>query len=298
MGNSATETRGNPPPPRKEPIGVLVTGSEKRRELRAALELMALPHFVGSGAELLELLSEGDVGTVIVEPGADGRRPTEALVRELRSAFSSLLILAYCDLSPDHVRQIPPLVHAGVDGLILRGIDDIGPVIQNSIERSVADRVASEALEELRPFVAEQGEPVLTYCLTHANRQSSVAQMANELGVHRKTLFYRTLVAGLPPPGALIAWCRLLYAARLLEDAGRSVERTAHALGFASATALRNAMRRYTGLRPSELAARGGQRVVMELLKDELKDARRNGAGRHAGGSIAADNGPASGRAH
>ena len=105
--------------------------------------------------------------------------------------------------------------------------------------------------------------------------------MADALNVHRKTLVARLSGANLPTPSALISWCRILVAARLLEDPGRSVEQVALLLEFPSGTSMRNMMKRYTGLRPGEIRENGGVRCVLHAFKQAMLgvDQRRLSAG-------------------
>jgi AraC-like DNA-binding protein len=90
------------------------------------------------------------------------------------------------------------------------------------------------------------------------------------MGVHRKTLVDRLKAAHLPSPRAMIGWCRLLMAARLLDDPGRTVEQVALKLDFPSGAALRNMFKRYTGLRTTEVRENGGVRCLLHAFKREL----------------------------
>ena len=65
---------------------------------------------------------------------------------------------------------------------------------------------------------------------------------------------------------AMIAWCRLITAARLLEDPGRTVEQVALLLDFPSGASLRNMLKRYTGLAPGEVRENGGMRCVIHAF--------------------------------
>ena len=78
-------------------------------------------------------------------------------------------------------------------------------------------------------------------------------EVARALGVNRKTLVNHCKAAGFPSPGAVIAWCLILLTAALLATPGVTVERIGVQLNFPSATALRNMLKRYTGLRPTAL---------------------------------------------
>jgi AraC-like DNA-binding protein len=81
----------------------------------------------------------------------------------------------------------------------------------------------------------------------------SVDHVARALALNRKTLANHCRAAGFPPPGAVIAWCLILLTTALLASPGITVERVAMQLDFPSATALRNMLKRYTGLRPADL---------------------------------------------
>jgi AraC-like DNA-binding protein len=104
----------------------------------------------------------------------------------------------------------------------------------------------------------------------HSRREMSVEDAATAMGIHRKTLVDRLRSAGLPSPRTIIGWSRLLTAARLLDDPGRTVEQVALRLDFPSGTALRNMFKRYTGLRTSEVRENGGVRCVLHAFKRVL----------------------------
>jgi AraC-like DNA-binding protein len=112
--------------------------------------------------------------------------------------------------------------------------------------------------------------PFLRYCLEHARRDLSVEEVAAAMGVHRKTLVDRLRAARLPPPRAMIGWCRLLMAARMLDDPARTVEQVALKLDFPSGAALRNMFKRYTGLRTAEVRENGGVRCLVHAFKQEI----------------------------
>src|SRR5581483_2431497 len=72
--------------------------------------------------------------------------------------------------------------------------------------------------------------------------------------------------ASLPSLAASISWSRLFVAARLLEDLHRPVGRVALHLGFASGSALRGMLKRYTGLTPGEVRCGGGLDRVIDAM--------------------------------
>jgi AraC-like DNA-binding protein len=252
-------------------LAALMGGAGTRIQVRTALETMGVTYFAATPAELLEVLVRHAVDAVLVEPHDAAGSTTDSVVRVIRRDYPSLPVLVYCDLTAEHMRRVPVLVQAGADELVLRGIDDMRSAFRRVLLHSASARAASEALTALSEILPRTAEPLLAYCLTQADRPLTVDRMARDLGVHRKTLCNRAIAAGLPTPSSLISWCRLLHAAKLLDDSGRSVERAALSLGFGSGTALRNMLRRYTGLRPRELRRHGGHRAVLALLQKRLR---------------------------
>jgi AraC-like DNA-binding protein len=137
-------------------------------------------------------------------------------------------------------------------------------------------------LREVRPMLPATVRPIVEHCVLRARTPLTVAGVARALGVHRKTLVNKLRRAGFPGPRAIIGWSRLLLAAHALEDPGRPVERIALDLEFASATAMCNMLRRYTGLRPREVRENGGVACVLHLFTRALGDAPPTRVGRAA----------------
>ena len=112
-------------------------------------------------------------------------------------------------------------------------------------------------MDAARPLIPASVWSFFRCCAIHGAHQIGVTQAARTLGIDRKTIRNRLVKAGLPPPRSVIAWNRLLHAARLLDDPGRRVEQIATILEFPSASAFDNMLRRYAALTPGELRTRG-----------------------------------------
>ncbi len=117
---------------------------------------------------------------------------------------------------------------------------------------------------DVAPVTPERVRPIVAYGLRHSHEPLTVDAVARALGLHRKTLAERCSLSGSLPPQLMLGWCRLLAAAVLLEDRGRLVDHVALELYFASGTAFRNMLKRYTGLSPAELRAKG---AITELSR-------------------------------
>lgn len=257
-------------------IAALVTGAEWRARVRDAVREPHQVLWCARREELLPLLRGRWADALLVEPWDAAGADVAPVVLSLRHEFPSLPIIAYCPLSAEAMHEVLLLTKAGVDDVLVREYEDPGTLLRGVLASARGRRTASEVLPTVAPHVMPEVLPIIACCLEHAGRPTSVADIARELGVHRKTLVNRMSVAGLPTPSAVIAWCRLLLAARLLEDPGRSVEHVALALEFGSGTALRNMLRRYTRLRPADVRAGGGLQSVLRLFIQALRAGPRS----------------------
>ena len=243
-----------------------------RARLVESMRTVAAIQFCATVAEALGA-TRAPGALCIVTEGADADgTPTDALIASVRRERPGLAVLAYCEASTVASPEIVAAVHAGASGLLFRGVDDVGSAVRSAIDRAREHAAATRALRELSDVIPPSARPVVEHCLRYGSRPLSVEQAAAALGVHRKTLVSRLAQAGLPEPRVVIAWCRLLHLAYALEDFGRSAERAAEDLLFPSSTAMRNLLRRYTGLRPAEVRENGGLTCVLHLFRRALAD--------------------------
>jgi len=221
--------------------------------------------------ELLPLLARQPVDIIIVAPWDSRGTAVAPVLRDIHRRWPSIPMAVYCRLTADAMREVVALIKSGVDDIILQGIDDRCQTLWSRLIVSVSRKAAQQALIALHPLLTEDVEPMVWYCLERAHSCLTVGDVATALQVHRRTLAHRMASAGLPAPSTMICWCRLLVAARLLEDPGRAVEQVALTLGFSSGAAFRNMLRRYTGLRPTELRFEGGLHCVVQQFKKGMR---------------------------
>ena len=251
--------------------GAFVLSGPGRRALNGFLST-ANVRFFERPDELIGAVRDQMMNSVIVEPTDKSNESTAPIVRRIRAACPSIPIVVYTGVTPREVRSLVPIIRAGADAVIVRGIDDLAGRLEEVIEESTVLRVAGETLTELELILAPEVVAIFTFCFENAARDLSVQTVADALTVHRRTLVNRLSSEGLPGPAWIIAWCRLLIASRLLEDPARSVPWVAASLGFSSASAFRALCKRHTGCRPLELRQRGGARYMINLIRDRLND--------------------------
>jgi AraC-like DNA-binding protein len=247
----------------------LVVGREERARVSESLRGRSAVRFVERIDELSTALDNEtrQVVGLLLEPHDGDQRSVVDFIRGVRHRRPGLPVIGYCRVGHEHSAAILSLAAAGVHELVFRGIDDSGVALR-SVLRCAEQSCASEILlETLLPMLPASMHPFARYCLTFPQNAHTVAEVASALGVNRKTLVNYCARASLPAPATLLAWCRLLLASYFLVSTTRTVERIALQLDFPSDTALRNMIKRYTGLRATDLRGRGEMRVVFGKLE-------------------------------
>ena len=194
---------------------------------------------------------------VLAEPcDADGIE-TETLLMHVLHRHPSVATVAVTSRTrgdPDHLLRV---ARCGVHALLFEE-DARAPLVVRRTLNEAATRCRNQHVwNEIAPLTDDRVRPIVDYGLRHANEALTVDRVARALGLHRKTLAERCSLSGTLPPQQVLGWCRLLAAAVLLEDRRRRVEHVAFELDFPSGAAFRNLLKRYTGMSPAELRAKG-----------------------------------------
>ena len=103
-------------------------------------------------------------------------------------------------------------------------------------------------------------------------RRGNARELAEDLGLHPRTLLRRVTEAGLPVPRRLLAWLRILLAARLLEG-GATMRYTALACGYVAEGGLRRVILEFLGIQPATLRKSGLQPVIRALSSELAENA-------------------------
>jgi AraC-like DNA-binding protein len=251
-------------------VAAMVTDPVSRARLTDALRNEASVRYCERLSEVLAMVEAGLANLVVVDHLDYDGRPTLPTIRRLREDFPSVPIVMYVPMSAIVSGAVIEYAKAGVSQLVFQGVDDLKASLRSAVDDAIDQVSAAKLSDEFEPFVPATMVAFLRYCLEHSRRNLTVEEVAAAMGVHRKTLVDRLKAARLPSPRAMIGWCRLLMAARMLDDPGRTVEQVALKLDFPSGTALRNMFKRYTGLRTTEIRENGGARCLVHAFKREL----------------------------
>ncbi|HEX2205440.1 MAG TPA: helix-turn-helix domain-containing protein [Longimicrobium sp.] len=112
-------------------------------------------------------------------------------------------------------------------------------------------------------------------------------ELAGRLGISEPTVTHWCRRTALPPPRRLQAWLRVLLAAQLLDDSGRSVKSVSLACGYLAEKSLRRVMRRFVGLDTRMLRKRGAFETSILAFNQELRTLReQRRSGRQAASRV------------
>ncbi len=250
-----------------------VASQKERARITGALRGWALILWAGSLGDLPDLLRDADVPPLaaIVAPRDPVGHDGAAVVRQLTALVPNMPVIAHCHTGVEQAVDVRQMGEAGVHEFLFVGVDDVGTGVRSVLASAQRACAADRVAEVVLPLLPERLGEIAVVCLKRPVRGRTVAGLAALLGVHRKTLLNQCARDGGPTPAELIGWCRLMLAAHLLATTGQTVEWVALELEYPSATALRNAMKRYTGLRASEVTRAGGLSRVVRAFGRRLK---------------------------
>ncbi|HEU4557713.1 MAG TPA: helix-turn-helix domain-containing protein [Longimicrobium sp.] len=253
----------------------LLHASEVLRERLATVEAGAFRLTPVAGWDELGVALRRAPGTAVsvVDP-YDPRGELAAELRALLDDLPSATVLAACPVDPARADDLRTLLKWGVADVIALGREDSAPALARRI-RAVQGRTIHRLLRRALPRgVPSRARSLLTTAAETVAAGGQAPELAAALGVNERTVPRWFERADLPPPRRLLAWLRLLLAAELLDDPGRSVASVARACGYASEVSLKAALRQFMGAPPSELRERGAFETAASLFSRELFELR------------------------
>ena len=231
--------------------------------------------FLATGDDLLRELERDACDVVIVGPRDAGGDSTALLVERIARDWPDVAVVMF--FPPRSVPDFSPrsFLLAGAHQLVYEGVNDTALTIAQAVENARRECSAEVVFTAIQPLIPPPLQPGAHAVVSSPHRLTSVTTLAAEQGVHRKTLVNRCARVGFLSPAELISWCRLCVVGHLLERTGATVETIALNLEYPSHTALRNRMKRYTGMRATEVRQAGGLAAVVEAFARRLEAHRR-----------------------
>lgn len=256
-------------------------------DLRAALaRIPGQPYaltMVGDWEALGEALRRAPLTAIpVVDPhlGSSGDgQPSETLLALLRT-FPSVAVVAALPVQPetgDAVRTLAEWGVAEIVDLVRERTPEALARRLRLVEGRTMERLLRRALPESIPA---RSRALLTVAAEVVAWGGQAPELADSLGVSERTVARWCARADLPPARRLLAWMRVLLAAELLDDPGRSIAGVARACGYSGAASLKGALRGLLQMTPQELRTRGAFDLAARTFSRELMERREQARAR------------------
>src|SRR5438552_8620250 len=238
--------------------------------------------------EALAIIRARPVELAVVDPLLAGTASAREIER-LRLLFPSLPLLLYTSLSPATAAVLLALGQAGIRDVVIFRYDDhasrLCELLAQEEARSASRQLLEQVAEVLAPLPSEL-RWVLEEVLRSPAELQTVQQVAARARVDRRTFERWFARLGLPSPRHFLAAARVLYAHRLLQDPGFTVEDVAQRLGYAQTKTLQLHARCYLGLTAGEMRLtleprQALERIAQGFVPPRQAQATASGAAHH-----------------
>jgi AraC-like DNA-binding protein len=203
----------------------------------------------------LETIRGRPVEIAVVDPLLSGAASGQEIER-LRVLFPSLPLILYTSMTPQLATVLLSLGQCGIRHIVLTRVDDHPERLRDLVAAEAMHASSHRLLDQLTAALAPlPGELrwVLEDALRVPGEVQTITQVAARARVDRGTCARWFARAGLPSPRHILAAARVLYAHRLLQDPGFTIEDVAKRLGYAQAKTLQQHARTYLGLTAGEM---------------------------------------------
>ncbi|HEX2220711.1 MAG TPA: helix-turn-helix domain-containing protein [Gemmatimonadales bacterium] len=216
---------------------------------------------------------------VVLDPYMEmpGRRELSPKLRNLLWEFPSVTVLAAMSLKPDRFQDFHVLGEWGVTEVLDMDEENTLEAVEKRLRSAYGSPVQRLLDRSLPPYVSGRARSILASAAEIAAAGGQGRDLARSLHLSERTLLRWCERTDLPPPRRVMAWMRILFAADLLDDPGRTVLSVAHACGYVSDSSLRRAMQDFLGIPPTALREQGAFATASRMMVSELFELRRRG---------------------
>lgn len=245
--------------------------NESLPRLRAAIGAgTGLVGFSDVGA-LIEAIRAGTISVTVVFVDVTTIDIAELTLRRLRTNFSSHPIVAYYNPRGLNSRNLISIAQSGITELVQVDVDDSRITFGRIISAASRVAYAQTLFDLLKNDVPPGLHSLFLFSLNHAGRRLEVTELAASIGLSKRTLSWRLAQHGGLSPRLFLTWCRLLVAALLLNDSGRTLDSVADQLNFSGGHALGAVFFRHVGKGVNELRQNGRLlEVVLEAFREKM----------------------------
>lgn len=205
----------------------------------------------------------------VVDPNLEGE-PTAQGIQRMRALFPSLPVILYTSLTPDLASVLLQLGHSGIREVVILRHDDhpqrLGDLLVAEAAHAVSRQLIKAIEDLLAGFPGELRWAIETVIREPAAVQS-VKALADRAKMDRRTCLRWFAKAQLPPPSVTLTALRVVYAHRLLQDPGYTIEDVATKLGYAQTRSFTLNVREVLGRTPGEIRLSLSPEEALDIVR-------------------------------
>jgi len=264
--------------PNQRPLIVMHSNSAFKERVRRVSGKTFECSFFADWESLRAAISDAPpAALLVVDPYAAANGDAMQLSPQLRALlweFPSATVLAAMELRSGRSHDVRTLGEWGITDIISIGEEDTHEAIARRL-RDARGRPLQNLLQRCLPTsVSGRARTLLMEAAEVVSMGGRGRDLARSLHLSERTVLRWSERSGLPPPRRLMAWMRILLAASLLDDPGRTVLSVANACGYSSDSSLRRAMQDFLGTIPTTLRREGAFSRASRLFLEELAEVR------------------------
>lgn len=212
---------------------------------------------------------------VLVDPYAGARRGERfPCIRDLLQRFPSVPVVAVMELRGGDAADAAILLEWGISQLVAPSTDGTPAAVAACLDQAHAAPLKRRVEAALSRYVGRDALRIVRAAAEVAVEGGQAPELGARLRVGTRALYERCARAGLPPARQLQAWMRVLLAALLLDDPGRTVQSAAYAAGYRTDRSLRRAITAFLGVDSTTLRRAGAFATAAPAFDRVLRDAR------------------------
>lgn len=229
-------------------------------------------------AELVRAIQSRPVEMAVVDPCFAGA-PRVHEIERLHALFPSLPLLVYTELMPETAAVLLELGRLGIRRAVFHRFDDAPAALRSAIQAELEHSATGQVMHALTSLL--DGLPaVLRHALAASlhgpTEQLTVDGLAARAQLTRRTCERWFAKMGLPSPRTVLLIARGLYAHRLLQDPGYTVEDVAAKLGYVRTRTMQMHLKALFGLTAGEMRiSLSTQEAVRMVTERHFADVRR-----------------------
>lgn len=212
----------------------------------------------------------GPGAVALVDPYAgsatgEPARELEALLTD----YNYLPIIAAMPTRGRH-RDVVQLTRWGITEVISLDEENVAQALRQHLLRAEGWALRTTVRRLLPEGFPGRATALVLRAADVASAGGNADDISRSLRVSRRTVSRWFRRSRLPAPRRLLAWLRLLRAARILDDTERTVATVARTCGYASDSNLRTALARFVGRSPRKLRREGALASVGVRFRQEI----------------------------